>query len=73
MNSYRLPFDLFEEYCVSMADRVLVNSYYTQSVYKNSYRMLSFFSHTLPEVLYPCVDFSTIRSLAKWEFLGITI
>ena len=57
---YRLPFDLFEEYCVSMADTVLVNSLYTQSVYKKSFRTIS----QIPEVLYPAVDFETIRKLA---------
>ena len=63
---YRLPFDLFEEYCVSMADTVLVNSLYTQSVYKKSFRTIS----QLPEVLYPAVDFETIRKLAD-ECLGL--
>ncbi|KAK8815062.1 hypothetical protein WA556_007098 [Blastocystis sp. ATCC 50177/Nand II] len=61
---YRLPFDLFEEYCVSMADSILVNSYYTQSVYKRSFRVISYFSSVLPSVLYPCVDYTTIRQLA---------
>lgn len=65
--SYRLPFDLFEEYCISMADKVVVNSLYTQSVYKNSFRFLIFFGKPLPTVIYPCVDFQTIRSLAVYS------
>ena len=68
-SSYRVPFDLFEEYCVSMADRVLVNSKYTQSVYCDSYRVLSHFSSTKPTILYPCVDFDAIRKLASFVFL----
>lgn len=63
---YRLPFDLFEEYCISMADSVLVNSHYTQSVYKRSFRFISFFSSYLPTVLYPCVDYTSIRQLAEF-------
>lgn len=61
---YRYPFDLFEEYCVSMADKVLVNSLYTQSVYVKSFKLISAIYSTLPEVLYPAVDFQTIRMLA---------
>lgn len=63
---YRLPFDLFEEYCISMADKVLVNSLYTQSVYKESYTIISYLSNTLPNVLYPCVDLAGIQSLAQY-------
>lgn len=65
--SYRLPFDLFEEYCISMADKVVVNSLYTQSVYKNSFRFLTMLRKPLPSVIYPCVDFQTIRSLALYS------
>ena len=64
---YRLPFDLFEEYCISMADRVVANSLYTQSVYKNSFRFISMLSRPLPHVVYPCVDYKTIRSLAQYD------
>ena len=49
-----------------MADKVVVNSLYTQSVYKNSFKFISFFNHSLPHVVYPCVDYQTIRSLAKY-------
>ena len=61
---YRIPFDLFEEYCVSMADTVLVNSLYTQSVYAESFKLIMKMNSVLPEVLYPAVDFGTIRTLA---------
>ena len=48
-----------------MADSILVNSYYTQSVYKRSFRVISYLSSVLPSVLYPCVDYTTIRQLAE--------
>ena len=49
-----------------MADKVLVNSLYTQSVYKNSYTIISYLNHTLPNVLYPCVDLDGLRALSKY-------
>ena len=65
IDRYRLPFDFFEEYCISMADAVVVNSLYTQSVYKQSFPTLTTLYKTLPNVVYPCVDFEGIRALAK--------
>ena len=61
---YRAPFDLFEEYCVSMADSVLVNSLYTQSIYKKSFKMIMAMDPVAPEVVYPAVDFTSIRKAA---------
>ena len=49
-----------------MADKVLVNSLYTQSIYKESYTILSYLSNTLPNVLYPCVDLAGIQTLAQF-------
>ena len=48
-----------------MAAKVLVNSLYTQSVYKESYTILSYLSNTLPNVLYPCVDLAGIQTLVQ--------
>ena len=61
---YRAPFDLFEEYCISMADSVLVNSLYTQSIYKKSFKMITAMETIPPEVVYPAVDYSSIRKAA---------
>ena len=47
-----------------MADTVLVNSLYTQSVYAESFKLIMKMNSVLPEVLYPAVDFGTIRMLA---------
>ena len=49
-----------------MADSVVVNSLYTQSVYEKSFRFISMLRRPLPHVIYPCVDYKTIRSLAQY-------
>ena len=46
---YRKPFDWLEEKCMAAADKIVVNSYFTQSRYE-----AAFPSHTsTPQVLYP--------------------
>jgi hypothetical protein len=49
---YRLPFDLVEEVTTLMADRIVVNSRFTASVFQNAFP-LALGLH--PQVLYPCV------------------
>lgn len=53
---YRIPFDLFEQFSISSADRVVVNSKFTRTVYKNTFKFLK----NEPEVVYPCVDLNPI-------------
>jgi alpha-1,3/alpha-1,6-mannosyltransferase len=46
---YRMPIDYLEEITTRMSDSVLVNSKFTQSVFKDSFRSIS----ASPKVLYP--------------------
>lgn len=50
---YRKPLDWFEEWSTSLADVILVNSKFTSSVVKRTFRSLAKRDLT---VLYPCVD-----------------
>ncbi|KAK5575180.1 hypothetical protein RB653_010436 [Dictyostelium firmibasis] len=49
---YRVPIDLFEEFTTGCADQVLVNSNFTSSIYKKSFKHLK----TKPSVLYPIIN-----------------
>jgi alpha-1,3/alpha-1,6-mannosyltransferase len=49
---YRLPLDYLEEITTAQADQILVNSLFTATVFKNTFRRIS----TVPAVLYPAVD-----------------
>jgi len=49
---YRIPFDLVEEYSTMMADKILVNSQFTRSIFKESFPKIN----TVPEVLYPGIN-----------------
>ncbi|GAV53281.1 hypothetical protein ZYGR_0AI05650 [Zygosaccharomyces rouxii] len=64
---YRLPFDLFEQFTMSAADCVVVNSHFTKSIYHKTFQLLK----GEPDVIYPCVDlsFQPIESIDK-EFLA---
>ena len=48
---YRLPFDAIEQVTTALADRVLVNSKFTKSVYQQTFTLVA----KDPHVLYPCV------------------
>ncbi len=52
MKLYRLPFDYFEEWSISISDTIVVNSKYTLSVFKETFTNLT----VVPEVVYPCVN-----------------
>ncbi|KAK8815422.1 hypothetical protein WA158_003634 [Blastocystis sp. Blastoise] len=60
---YRIPFDLFEEFCMCFADKVCVNSLFTRDKYKKC------FSHIqiVPDasVLYPCVNIKEDSSIKE--------
>jgi len=49
---YRLPLDLLEEITTAQADQILVNSRFTASVFKDTFRRIK----TVPAVLYPAVN-----------------
>ncbi|KDN38153.1 glycosyltransferase family 4 protein [Tilletiaria anomala UBC 951] len=50
--AYRLPFDLYEEGCTDAADKILVNSQFTQRQFVRSFYRL----RREPRVLYPGID-----------------
>ena len=51
---YRIPFDIFEQFTMSAADCVVVNSYFTKTIYRRTFKFLN----DDPDVIYPCVDLS---------------
>ncbi|ERE83343.1 alpha-1,3/1,6-mannosyltransferase ALG2 isoform X1 [Cricetulus griseus] len=53
---YRAPLDWIEEYTTGMADRILVNSQYTASIFKETFKTLS---HVNPDVLYPSLNIAS--------------
>ncbi|CCC69995.1 hypothetical protein NCAS_0D04140 [Naumovozyma castellii] len=64
---YRVPFDLLEQFTISAADMVVVNSNFTKSMYYSAFNLLQ----NEPDVVYPCVDldFSPIDQRDK-QLLG---
>ncbi|ONH67565.1 hypothetical protein BON22_2369 [Cyberlindnera fabianii] len=51
---YRLPFDLFEQFSMSAADSVVVNSAFTKTIYDDTFTLIS--DMKKPGIIYPCVD-----------------
>lgn len=49
---YRMPLDWLEEKTTACADMILVNSYFTQNVFKNTFKSIK----VLPKVLYPSIN-----------------
>ncbi|KAH6559765.1 hypothetical protein BASA81_011333 [Batrachochytrium salamandrivorans] len=47
--AYRVPFDFIEEVTTNMADITVVNSHFTASIFKDSFKTIE----TRPQVLYP--------------------
>lgn len=64
---YRVPFDLFEQFTMSAADCVVVNSNFTKSIYHKTFPFL----REEPDIIYPCVDlsFQPVESIDQ-EFLA---
>lgn len=56
---YRAPIDWLEEKTTGMADCILVNSYFTAEIFKETFASLS---HIKPEVLYPSLNVSNFQS-----------
>lgn len=58
---YRYPFDQLELYTTGLADQILVNSIYTQSIFKSTF--INIAPHlSIPKVLYPSIDFNQYNS-----------
>jgi alpha-1,3/alpha-1,6-mannosyltransferase len=51
---YRLPFDLFEQFSMSAADHIVVNSEFTKTVYDDTFNYIK--DIKIPGIIYPCVD-----------------
>lgn len=60
---YRLPFDLAEEVTTGLADTILVNSRFTQRVFKDTFRLLG--PLRTPGVLYPTIRVPPLASCAS--------
>ncbi|KTB04250.1 Alpha-1,3/1,6-mannosyltransferase ALG2 [Nakaseomyces glabratus] len=52
---YRIPFDILEQFTMYCSDEVVVNSNFTKSMYKKTFKYLQ----KNPNVIYPCVDTDT--------------
>ncbi|KAG4105467.1 hypothetical protein H8356DRAFT_1635047 [Neocallimastix lanati (nom. inval.)] len=49
---YRIPFDCLEEVSTDLADKILVNSQFTRSIFKESFKRIDI----VPDVLYPGIN-----------------
>ncbi|CCK70862.1 GDP-Man:Man(1)GlcNAc(2)-PP-dolichol alpha-1,3-mannosyltransferase KNAG_0F01940 [Huiozyma naganishii CBS 8797] len=49
---YRAPFDAFEQFTMTSADKVVVNSNFTKSIYRRTFKWIK----DSPNVIYPCVN-----------------
>ncbi|ELR22987.1 mannosyltransferase [Acanthamoeba castellanii str. Neff] len=54
---YRLPLDVLEEVTTGQADKVLVNSKFTASVYDQTFTRIA--ARVRPDVLYPAINFQS--------------
>uniref|UniRef100_A0A7S3YVF8 Alpha-1,3/1,6-mannosyltransferase ALG2 n=1 Tax=Lotharella globosa TaxID=91324 RepID=A0A7S3YVF8_9EUKA len=64
---YRLPFDYLEELGTGVADSVLVNSEFTASVFRKTFRWLK---NTRLEVVYPAIALPPLKSIQKRSRTG---
>jgi alpha-1,3/alpha-1,6-mannosyltransferase len=58
---YRLPFDYLEEKTTSMADSILVNSKYTQDVFKSEFKSIKMET----KILYPAINLKNYDLVPK--------
>lgn len=58
---YRFIIDLLEELCLAFAGMIVVNSHYTQNVFKQAFKITGRLRST-PLVLFPCTDLSAFDS-----------
>ncbi|KFO78624.1 Alpha-1,3/1,6-mannosyltransferase ALG2, partial [Cuculus canorus] len=65
---YRLPLDWLEEYTTGMADCIVVNSMFTASVFKDTFKSLS---HINPDVLYPSLNISSFETVVPTDIMDL--
>ncbi|XP_066184043.1 alpha-1,3/1,6-mannosyltransferase ALG2 [Sylvia atricapilla] len=65
---YRLPLDWLEEYTTGMADCIVVNSKFTASVFKDTFKSLS---HINPDVLYPSLNISSFEEIVPADIADL--
>nr|XP_056713844.1 alpha-1,3/1,6-mannosyltransferase ALG2 [Euleptes europaea] len=65
---YRAPLDWLEEYTTGMADCILVNSCFTATVFKETFKSLS---HINPDVLYPSLNVATFDTIIPADVASI--
>ncbi|NXG88930.1 ALG2 mannosyltransferase, partial [Stercorarius parasiticus] len=65
---YRLPLDWLEEYTTGMADCIVVNSKFTASVFKDTFKSLS---HINPDVLYPSLNISSFEAVVPTDIADL--
>lgn len=65
---YRLPLDWLEERTTMCADMILVNSYFTLNVFKNTFKSIE----QLPEVVYPSINTSFFDNTETMQLKDIT-
>ncbi|KAF1528363.1 Alpha-1,3/1,6-mannosyltransferase ALG2, partial [Eudyptula minor] len=65
---YRLPLDWLEEYTTGMADCIVVNSRFTASVFKDTFKSLS---HVNPDVLYPSLNISSFEAVVPADIADL--
>uniref|UniRef100_A0A8D0G7R9 Alpha-1,3/1,6-mannosyltransferase ALG2 n=1 Tax=Sphenodon punctatus TaxID=8508 RepID=A0A8D0G7R9_SPHPU len=65
---YRAPLDWLEEYTTGMADCIVVNSNFTASVFKETFKSLA---HINPDVLYPSLNISTFDTIISEDITSI--
>lgn len=70
---YRFIIDTLEELCLLFSKVIVVNSKFTQGIYKSNFKILNKLKKT-PEVLYPCSDFSYFDgpSVSKLDLIKVT-
>ncbi|KAL8165795.1 UNVERIFIED_CONTAM: Alpha-1,3-mannosyltransferase-like protein [Gekko kuhli] len=65
---YRVPLDWLEEYTTGMADCILVNSRFTATIFKETFKSLS---HLDPDVLYPSLNVTTFDTVVPADVASI--
>lgn len=65
---YRMPLDWLEEYTTGMADCIVVNSKFTASVFKETFKSLS---HINPDVLYPSLNTSSFETVVPVDIADL--
>ncbi|XP_015266876.1 PREDICTED: alpha-1,3/1,6-mannosyltransferase ALG2 [Gekko japonicus] len=65
---YRVPLDWLEEYTTGMADCILVNSRFTATIFKETFKSLS---HIDPDVLYPSLNIATFDTVNPADVASI--